>query len=527
MRAILPEPGWPRADNGPLHGIARRWSALPSLLNGPDALLLTAFLVLTVRLLTALPASFGVDSWLELAAGRLIWHAGIPHYETLTAIAKGKPWIDQQWLAQLVSYSLFREGGLGLLGVVNVALLVSGLGAAVTTARKLGASVRDVLIPIVFCGWLFLPATEVRTQAFAVPLFALTVYLLGVDSRRPSRRVYWTLPILVLWANLHGSASLGAGLVALRGSTLAWERRKLVLGSIGGAARPLALMLGAPASLLLTPYGLSSIAYYRSTLGNSALRHTVAEWQPVTSSLLVAAPFFLLAGAMIWSFWRFSERTTLWDRLALIALAAASVGVIRNVVFFAVAALAILPLSLSGLRGSPPRAPASVRRGLNGTVVGVAFALTALTVIMTLGRSAAKLEGAYGRATMMAAIERVMRADPDLRLAADTRYGDWVLWQAPWLAGRLAADARYELYTTAEIDQFQKMFAASGADWQQAADRYRLLLLNRSADRGSISGFLREPGARLLYADRQAVLILRSAQSTNPHPHQDYTHVLA
>jgi hypothetical protein len=514
MPAILPDPAWPRTRSTRLGVVVRRRSALNHILSGPDALLFAALLVLAVRLLTVLPASYGVDSWLELTAGRLIWHTGIPHFETLTAIAKGRPWIDQQWLAQLGSYALYRVGGLGLLGVVNVTFLISGLGIAVATARKLGASTRDVLIPLMLCGWLLLPATEVRTQAFAVPLFALTVYMLAADSRRASRRVYWTLPILVLWANLHGSASLGAGLVALRGLTLAWEQRGRLLRAPQCAVRAIALIVGAPLSLVLTPYGLRSIAYYQSTLGNGALRHIVTEWRPVTSSMLVAVPFFVLAGLMMWSFGRSSERTTLWDRIALIALAAMSIGVIRNVTFFALGALAILPVSLSGVLPGASGASPSVRRRLNGAAVALAALLALVTLVATLARPAVKLEGDSRNPAMLAVVESVMRADPGLTLAADTRYGDWILWQAPWLAGRVASDARYELYTSSEMNQLQNLLDESGSDWRRAAAGDRLLVLNRSADSDSVTGFLHEPGARVLYAGRQAVVILRASSAS-------------
>ena len=67
------------------------------------------------------------------------------------------------------------------------------------------------------CLTVMMPSREIRTQAFAVPLFALLIYLLARDSREPSRRVFWCLPLLVLWANLHGTVTLGAMLVALHG----------------------------------------------------------------------------------------------------------------------------------------------------------------------------------------------------------------------------------------------------------------------------------------------------------------------
>jgi hypothetical protein len=510
MRAVLPDPGWPPGATARGRPARRIWPTTFSILTGPDALLIAAFLLLGVRLLTVLPSSFSVDSWLELATGRLIWQTGIPHHETLTTIAYGRAWVDQQWLAQLTSYGLYRLGGLALVGVVNVILLMSGLGGALIAARKLGASLRDVLVPAVLCGWLFVPASEVRTQAFAIPLFALTTYLLALDSRHASRRVLWTLPILVLWGNVHGTASIGAGLVLLRGLTLMWERRRL-RNRPRYLARPLALVLGAPLALLLTPYGLHSIAYYQSTLGNSALRHLVTEWQPVTSSPLIAAPFFLLAGVTVWSFGRSAERTTLWEKLALVALAVASVDVIRNVVFFALAALVILPQSLDGLFGNAATRPVATRRRLNGALVGGAAAIAAVSLAVIFGRPAATLEGRYHKPAMLAAIERAMGGDPALKLVDDTRYADWMLWQAPWLAGRVADDSRFELYRSSQLYAFQRLDAAIGLDWKRAADGYRLLVLDRSADADAIKGFRAEPGAKLLYSDGQAVVILRSS----------------
>jgi hypothetical protein len=478
-------------------------------MTGPDALLVCALALLSMRLFAALPAAFGVDSWLELVTGRLLWAAGIPHHETLTSIGYGRPWIDQQWLAQLSGYGLYRVGGLGLLGVVNVALLVSGLAVAVGTARRLGASVRDVLAPSVLCGWLFLPGSEVRTQAFAVPLFAVTVYLLAIDSRRPSARVYWTLPILVLWANLHGSATLGAGLVALRGVTLAWERRSVAGSVLGRLRRPVALVVGAPLALLLTPYGLHSIAYYRATLGNSALRHMASEWQPVTSSPMVAVAFLLLVGVTIWSCARFPERTRLWERLALLALAAASVGVIRNVLFFALAALALLPVSLLAAGHADEGRSATIRRGVNGVAAALALALAGVFGVVALARPAGSFQSADSQPAVLAAVARATRDDPRLRVWADPRYGDWLLWRVPSLAGRMDADARYEVYTASQLKDEQRLVGASGPGWKRAAQGDRLLVLDRSSDGAAVTGFMAEPGARILYTDRQAVVILR------------------
>jgi len=97
-------------------------------------LLAVVMMALAAALLADLAGEFDVDSWLALVAGRDVWHNGLPHHETLTVIAHGAVWIDQQWLSQLASYGLYLLGGLGLLGVCIVALFASRPDATITNS---------------------------------------------------------------------------------------------------------------------------------------------------------------------------------------------------------------------------------------------------------------------------------------------------------------------------------------------------------------------------------------------------------
>ncbi|MBV9467209.1 MAG: hypothetical protein JO206_06260, partial [Solirubrobacterales bacterium] len=170
-----------------------RLRALPAVFSqrGSDVLLGVAILALGAVLLASLPSAFDVDSWLALVTGREIWHAGLPQHESLTVIAHGVRWVDQQWLSQLVSYAVYLLGGLGLLGGFNVALLTAGVGGAVLAARRLGAAARGVAVVLPLALFLIVPSREVRTQELAMPLFVALAWLLASDSRTPSRRVYW------------------------------------------------------------------------------------------------------------------------------------------------------------------------------------------------------------------------------------------------------------------------------------------------------------------------------------------------
>jgi hypothetical protein len=98
-----------------------------------------------------------------------------------------------------------------------------------------------------------------------------------------------------------------------------------------------------------------------------------------------------------------------------------------------------------------------------------------------------------------------------LRAFADERFDDWLLWRDPKLSGRVAGDARFELLSAAQIDSLENVFSVTGVNWKQGARGYRLLVLDRNYEPGTVQAFLAEPGARVLYNESGQLVILRSA----------------
>src|SRR3954471_10093235 len=84
-------------------------------------------------------------------------------------------------------------------------------------ARRLGGSSRAVALVAAAAVPQLAQDWQLRAQSFAYVLFVAVLALLVADQRRASSRVLWCLPLLVLWANLHGSVAVGALLVAVRG----------------------------------------------------------------------------------------------------------------------------------------------------------------------------------------------------------------------------------------------------------------------------------------------------------------------
>jgi hypothetical protein len=379
---------------------------------------------------------------------------------------------------------------------VHLLMLGFAFALGMAGARRLGASARSVFWVALVCLTLAPWGWQVRAQSLAYPLFAGVLWLLAADSRAPSRRVFLAVPLLALWANVHGSVVVGAALVVLRGLTLLPRRRLRA-----------AALLASPVVLLLSPYGFSLAGYYRATIGNPLFAQVVQEWQPTTFS---RASFFVVAAfASLWLLARYGRRLRLFEQGALVLSLALGVVAIRNVVWFELAALVLVPLLVDEVW---PRRLTAPRPSAVGKVLGVASA-AALVVVPAVFVS---LPGRWfeskwpgGAAT---AVARVTRDDPSVRVFADERYADWLLWRDPRLAGRVAYDVRFELLSRSQLMQIVRYHDRVGRSWAKPTRGFRLLVLDRESG-ALVRALESEQGAKPLYRDRQIVVLLRPRPS--------------
>jgi hypothetical protein len=439
------------------------------------------------------------DAWLALAAGRAVFDHGLPHHDWLAVWTSGHSWVDQQWLGQLSLYGVASLGGLRLLAAVHAALITGALAATIVVARRLGGSSRSVLylIPFVF-PLLVISMWQVRTQSLAFPLFVAVVVLLTLDARTPSSRVYLVLPLLCVWANVHGSIVLGVALTAVRG---------LDLLAKGSRLRGTALAAAAPLCLLASPYGFQLVGYYRSTLFNPAFHALVNEWQPTKLGLTTASFFILLVGAG-WLLGRSRIALTRFEWLMLAVTGAAGLDAVRNVGYFALVALMLLPSALD--RAWPATASAPGRR-LDAMLSVAALAVAAVIALNVLGKPAISLAGPNDPAAA-AAVARAVERTPTTRVFADVRYADWLIWAQPSLAGRIAYDIRFELLSRRQLAEIYAFNDPLGQSWSVTSAGYAVLVLDRIDDAHAVRALTREPGARVLYSNAELVVFERGAK---------------
>jgi hypothetical protein len=416
-----------------------------------DGLSIAVVAAWTSLLAVAMPKLIVQDTWLAFVDGRLIAQHGLPHVDTLTLWSLGRPWTDQQWAAHLTLYELAQHGGVRAAVLVGILCVTGALLVAATAARKLGASPRSaaigVMLPLAAAPWL----AQVRTQSLALVPFVLVYALLALDARNPGRRVLLVLPLLVVWANLHGSVALGAGIVALYGVTRlrrADARRRAVL-----------LVVGAPLCLLASPYGFHLVDYYRLMLLHPPLAGFVGEWRPPTVGATTAV-FFVSAFAMTALWARHQRALTSFERWALPLLLVGALTAVRNTVWFELA----VAVSFARLLDAawPSSAMSNGVRRVN-LVLGSVATIAAVAVVAThLARPSSWFEEG---ASPAAAAAVAAAAGPGGIVLADDEHADWLLWEQPSVVGRVAYDVRFELFDRRQLVQIVALQRAASPVW--------------------------------------------------------------
>ena len=387
------------------------------------------------------------------------------------------------WLAQVAFYEVERAGGIRLAVATHVLLLVGSLAAATAAARRRGGGTRAVTIVTAVA---FLPALissfQLRTQSFAYPLF---IALLAVAVSRKDltwARLAVGLGILCLWANLHGSVILGAALLALRGGAD-------LLDDVRARRRPRLMALAAATlpwpCLLVTPFPGQIPHYYATTVFNSSFQY-LGQWQPTTLSL-ASLPLFVLVFGFVWLVARPGSNLSRIEKLAGLLLVVFALLAVRNWVWLALGAVALAPAALDRV-SARSRRPVPIP--LN-QVCAAAGSLLAIIAVAILAAGHSSFNTTFPDPAAHA-VARVAAANPNARIFASARWGDWLLWKEPQLEGRVAYDARAELFTSQQFKTIA-LARATPALLPERRRRYRIFLVDRM-DEPAVYSTLRREG---------------------------------
>lgn len=459
-----------------------------------DHLLVVVLAALAALLALLAPHLLVADSWLTLVAGREIVAHGLPGTEELTSIPFGREWVDQQWLAHLSLYGAEQAGGLRAVLGVGVGAVVAAFALVLGAGRVRGASSRSTLLVAIPCLVVAPWAWQLRAQTVALPLFAGVLALVSTDQRLQRRRTLLVAPLLVLWANVHGSVVLGAAVVSLAGLVALAARAAGRDAPRPGRAAACAVLPWV--AVLASPYATDLPGYYRTFLLDDTIAEVATEWGPPAPQGWTLVFFALAVATVVLAVWQ-RRRLSALDLAVLALTLVAALRSERAIVWFALAVAAVLPLAADGILGRDPGRP---RRGPGVAVAACATAAGLVALAVGLARSGSEPADEWPPGALAA-----LAAPETGAVLADERFANWLLWRVPGLRGRIAYDVRFELLTAAELDELVA-YRSLRPGWENLARRYDTIVVGRRSLPDHPAA-LEALGAREVYADGTLVVL--------------------
>jgi hypothetical protein len=295
------------------------------------------------------------DLFWHLAIGRDIAAHGIPAVDTYSWTVSGRPVLSDQWLGELLIYASYAVAAWRGIETLR-ALAVGAIVAAIVWSALAERPHRPLIATLAS-----LPAAALsrfawtdRPELLGLLCFAILVPLLRAGRRGSLAAFAACVPLLVVWANLHGSYALGLGLVVL----VAIERAVV---DRPRRARYVALAIGCALATFVTPSGLAT---WTSSGGHflAPPRFVQEEGTPdvttLPGALFSAALLLTVATAVLAP--RARTREVLFEIAMLVPVAFVSMTATRHLVFFPIAAAPFLsswgPDAASALWGQVTKA---------------------------------------------------------------------------------------------------------------------------------------------------------------------------
>lgn len=451
-----------------------------------------------------------VDLAYQLRAGaEILGGAPVGRADTWTFTAAGRPWLDQQWGAQVVLEIVHRLAGWTGLVVLRAGLVGATFASLMLIALRRGLSPKHAALLTLAAFVVAAPALALRPQLFGMALFALVLLL--VMERRRYPRSLWAIPIIVLvWANTHGSFVFAPVILGLAWFADVAEGRRV-------ARQTLAVGVASLVTACVTPYGPAVWGYAAGLATNPDVTRRISEWQPTTLRDTTGVLFFVSL-ALIAAIFARREGSAGWPTLAWIAVFA-SIGLYaqRGVAWWSLAgAVALVETWPLHAASQPPATPPRLRR-MNG-VLAVLLAV-ATVALLPAWRPTDPVTGApTGILTDappgVTAALRLM-AEPGDRVFNPQPWGSWFEFAVPTVL--VALDSRIEFFGSETWEQYDRV-VSGGEGWERQLSAWDVAIVVVEDADGAFAARLSDAGWVRGYADSEGAVFRRATDSAWADP---------
>lgn len=473
------------------------------------------------------------DMWWHLRAGEVTWTARQPLLsDTFSSIQAGSQWINHSWLSQVGMYLLFRCGGYLALGAA-VALLAT-LSMMLVYLQMSGSPLLRAFL-LVLGAAVYAPVWTPRPQLVSLVLFAGLAYLLYLYKWHQRNLLWLSLPLFILWSNLHGGYVLG---LLLMGSILVGELLNHGLGfdqdsmlswrSCGQLAMWLLL---AGLVVVINPNGVAMWTIPFRTIGVNAVQQSIDEWGSPNFHILIQQPMIWLLLATLGAIGLSNRRVDGSDLVSLGLFTYLALLARRNFGPFAVITLPILSRHLVSLIedwrvynidrlnkwrmwtwfqhiSQPPKEQTPLQLGIN-------ILICAVLLVIALSKLVLVSQPAFVQQHLQAMFPDRAAAWVDSqpskgKMFNDYNWGGFLIWRLPEYP--VFIDGRTDLYTDQQLADYVSTINGKPG-WEQILSDNQISLVMIPPESVLAEQLNQNPDWRIGYGDETAVVYLRQDES--------------
>jgi hypothetical protein len=455
------------------------------------------------------------DVWWHLRTGQLILgNHSLFRTDPFSFTRFGQPWINHEWLSEVLLFGIYRVAGSGGL------IVAFGVVIAATFLLVFLRSPGRPYLAAVMTLWGAVTSAQswgVRPQMFSLLLASIFLVLLEASEQRPGL-LWWTPPLMLLWVNLHagypiglafiGLFLLGEGLEAAAGPE-PWQKflpRFKALGMV------LALCL---ALVPLNPNGFRIYWYPFETLRSAAMHRFIHEWFSPDFHDPTYLPLLLMLLALIAGLALSPRCPRLRNLLLLLVTIPAALHSIRHIPILVLVIVPVLgelaqaALERSGanrLLRTPLIGSASRTLVINFVVL---FAFTTFTVVR-IRQVVNRQAETEAKQFPMAAAAFLQQQHPPEPMMNHYNWGGYFIWKL-YPQYRVFMDGRADVYGDALMTDFSDCYYLTD-NWRKSLQTWGIRTLVLPPDAPLIVALRSSPEWTQIYADSEAVILTRSPE---------------
>jgi hypothetical protein len=294
-----------------------------------------AFFIMVFALAVRQSAYIDPDLWWHLQAGQdIVQSQSIPKVDIYSFTKAGSEWVAHEWLSEVIMYAIYQMSGWGGLLFIFSALITITL---YLTYRRSEGQPYVAALAILLAAASSSPLFGIRPQMITFLLAAIFIGMLTrYASDGQSRRLWWMVPLMVLWVNLHAGYALGLALIGLYIVSLVLDRKWSLVPRLG------LILIAATAVVPLNPNGFRMFSYPFETLTSPSMAAFIEEWASPDFHKLMFLPLALMLFVLLAALALSARRPAAGELFLLLITAFGALRSARHIPIFALIAAPIL-----------------------------------------------------------------------------------------------------------------------------------------------------------------------------------------